>query len=86
MEGAVRRASIGRGEAEVARGQTLQTDTTVSSDRGAASTGPGLSPVVNGAVNAVWPPGGQRRPTGDPSAEETSLTGGPRCSNFLTQK
>jgi hypothetical protein len=59
---------------------------TVSSDRGAASTGPGHTHKVNGAASAAWPPGGQRRPTGGPGAEETSLTGGPSCSNFLTLK
>jgi hypothetical protein len=68
----------------MARGQALRTGATESSDRGAASTGPGLTPVVNSTADAAWPPGGQRRLTGDPSTEETSLTGGPRCSNFQT--
>jgi hypothetical protein len=68
----------------VARGQALRTGATVSSDRGAASMGPGLKPVVNGTAEAAWPLGGQRRPTGGPSAEETSLTGGPHCSNVPT--
>jgi hypothetical protein len=43
----------------VARGQALRTGAMVSSDRGAASTGPGLTPVVNGTADAAWPPGGQ---------------------------
>jgi hypothetical protein len=70
----------------VARGQALRTGAAESSDRGAASTGPGLTPVVNSTADAAWPPGGQRRPTGGPGAEETSLTGGPHCSNFPTRK
>jgi hypothetical protein len=70
----------------VARGQALQTGATVSLDRGAASTGPGLTPMVNGTVDAAWPLGGQRCPTGGPGAKETSLTGGPHCSNFPTRK
>jgi hypothetical protein len=85
-EGAVRRAGTGRGGAEATRGQALQTGATVGSDKGAASTGSGLTPVVNGTADTAWSPGGQWCSTGSPGAEETSLIGGPRYSNFLTRK
>jgi hypothetical protein len=48
--------------------------------------GPGLTPAANSTAGTAWAPGGRRRPTGSPGAEETPLEGGLRCSNFPTRK